>query len=237
MMVTPFSPLTNDELDELDHFLLYEVDSDEGMMIDTLDGYLHAIAIGPTTLMPHQWMPGIWGEGVDMMPPVESIEKLNHILGLIMRHLNGIIVAIEQEPCDVLPVWSTREYQGEEYDEAEGWCYGFTEGMKLCWNDWKPMLDSPQGKTWYRPIGLLGADDFGPEQDKLTKTPAQRHKLALDITDAVVAMYKYWLPLRQAIHERQVAEAMQTGAAGNDPCPCGSGQTFKMCCGAAANLH
>jgi len=44
-----------------------------------MDGFLHAIAIGPTTLQPKQWLSKIWG--IDsMMPPVESIEKLNHIL-------------------------------------------------------------------------------------------------------------------------------------------------------------
>jgi hypothetical protein len=37
-------PLTEAEITELDDFLTYEVDSDEVMMIDMLDGYLHAIA-------------------------------------------------------------------------------------------------------------------------------------------------------------------------------------------------
>ena len=83
-MTGPFNPLSDAELQELDNFLLFEVDCDESMTMDTLDGYLHAIAIGPITLTPRQWMPRIWGEGDSMMPPMESIEKLNRIVELII---------------------------------------------------------------------------------------------------------------------------------------------------------
>ena len=196
--------LTDDEFNELDMFLLYEVESDEGMTIDIFDGYLHAIAIGPTTLHPKQWLPQVWGLST-FMPPMESIEHLNHILGLVMRHFNGIIAGLEDEPSDICPAWSTRSFEDKEYDDAEGWAYGFVEGMKLCWDDWKPMLETPEGKTWYRPIGVLGEDGFGPDQDRLTKTPAQRSKLALQIPEAVLAMHAYWLPLRQAVYEKMTA--------------------------------
>ena len=57
-MTGPFNPLSDAELQEIDNFLLFEVDCDESMTMDTLDGYLHAIAIGPITLTPQQWMPG-----------------------------------------------------------------------------------------------------------------------------------------------------------------------------------
>ena len=42
-----FEPLSDEELDELDHFMLREVDCEDGMTLDILDGYMHAIAIGP----------------------------------------------------------------------------------------------------------------------------------------------------------------------------------------------
>ena len=51
-MADAFEPLSDEELQELDRILLHEVDSDDSMVIDTFDGYLHAIAIGPTTLHP-----------------------------------------------------------------------------------------------------------------------------------------------------------------------------------------
>ena len=232
-----FEPLSDEELDELDHFMRHEVNCDEGMTLDMLDGYLHAIAIGPKNLMPQQWMPSIWGKGDSMMPPVESIDKLNRILGLIMRMFNSIITGLEEDPPEIYPQWCAQEYRGREYDDAEGWAYGFTQGVHLCQAEWAPLLQTPQGQAWYRPIGLLGEDDFGPEQDALTKTPAMRSKLALQIPEAVVAMHRYWLPYRHAVYEREVAKAMQPRVGRNEPCPCGSSKKFKKCCGAAANLH
>jgi len=235
-MIDAFSPLTDDEFHELDMFLLNEVESDEAMTIDILDGYLHAIAIAPTTVHPKQWLPKVWGTGT-FMPPMDSIDQLNHVLGLVMRHFNGIIAGLQSEPREISPVWATREYRGKEYDEAEGWAYGFVEGMRLCWDDWKPLLDTPEGQAWFRPIALLGEEEFSADQDDLTKTPARRSKIAQQIPEAVLAMHAYWLPLRQAVYEREVAKAMQPKVGRNDPCPCGSGKKFKKCCGAAANLH
>ena len=146
-----FEPLSDEEIDELDHFMLHEVNCDEGMTLDMLDGYLHAIAIGPKTLMPRQWMPLIWGKGDSMMPPVESIEKLNQILGLIMRMFNSVISGLEEDPPEIYPHWCAQEYRGREYDDAEGWAYGFTQGVHLCQAEWAPLLQTPQGQAWYRP--------------------------------------------------------------------------------------
>lgn len=232
----PFAPLAEDELDALERFLLYDVESDECMTFDMMDGLMHAVAIGPTTVHPKQWLPRIWGTG-QMMPPMASLDQLNHILGLVMRHFNSIIAGLDAEPREIAPTWATTNYLGRDHDDAEGWAHGFVEGMRLCWKDWQPLLDTAQGQDWFRPIGLLGEENFGPEQDDLTKTPAKRQKLAREIPEAVLAMHAYWLPLRRAVCERTVAEAMRPKVGRNEPCPCGSGGKFKRCCGAAADLH
>ena len=59
MPATPlgFKPLSEAEIQELDDFLLEDRDGAEAMMLDTMDGFLHAVAIGPTTLKPQQWLP------------------------------------------------------------------------------------------------------------------------------------------------------------------------------------
>ncbi len=95
-MTTPFAPLSEDEFDELEQFLLYDVDTEEVMTLDMVDRFLHAVAVGPTTMHPKQWLPKIWS--TKMMPPMDSIEQLNHILGLIMRHFNSIIAGLEGDP-------------------------------------------------------------------------------------------------------------------------------------------
>jgi hypothetical protein len=60
-MTTPYTPLNEDELNELDQFLLYDVDTEDVMTLDMVDGFLHALAVGPATIPPKQWLPKIWG--------------------------------------------------------------------------------------------------------------------------------------------------------------------------------
>ena len=61
------------------------------MTLDILDGYLHAIGIGPTSLHPSKRMPVVWGQDTGMMLPMESIEHLNAILGLVMWLFDCIV--------------------------------------------------------------------------------------------------------------------------------------------------
>ena len=231
------APLSDEELEELDQFLLYGVDNDEAMTLDTLDGYLHAIAIGPQTIMPSQWLPKVWGENSAMMPPMESIDQLNHIMGLVMRHYNSIIHGFGLKPPLVAPYWDTYEYDIGEFEEADGWAYGFTEGVALNRAAWKPLFDSPLGQEWYRPIGLLGEESCSADQDELTKTPEQREQLAQQIEDSLANSHAFWWPLPEAIHERETAQRLRTKVGRNEPCPCGSGKKFKKCCGSASELH
>jgi uncharacterized protein len=231
------APLSDEELEELDQFLLYDVDNDEAMTLDTLDGYLHAIAIGPQIAMPSQWLPKIWGEDSAMMPPMDSIDQLNHIMGLVMRHYNSIIHGFGLRPPFVAPYWDTYQYDIGEFVEADGWAHGFTEGVAINRAAWKPLFDSAEGQQWYRPIGLLGEQRFSADQDELTQTPAQREQLAQQIEDSLVNIHAFWLPLREAIYERETSQRMRTKVGRNEPCPCGSGKKFKKCCGSASELH
>jgi uncharacterized protein len=92
------SPLSDDELEELDRFLLSEAASDETMLLDMLDGYLTAIVIGPTTILPSRWLPGMWGPSEDDEPRFETPEQAQRILELVMRHMNGIAWTLQYDP-------------------------------------------------------------------------------------------------------------------------------------------
>jgi uncharacterized protein len=233
------SPLTDEEVQELEEFLHEDRDEGEAMSFDIMDGYLHAVAIGPTPLLPRQWLPAICGElpGQGTVPAARDPEQFNRMLELVVRHFNSIIGALEDEPPDIFPIWSAIEFEGREWDDAEGWALGFVQGVELCRADWQPLLETEQGRAWYRPIGLLGEDHFCPEQDSLTDTPAQRSELSLQIPAAVLAMLAYWLPHRRALQEGTMASTPQAKVGRNERCPCGSGRKFKKCCGTPATLH
>lgn len=70
-----FSPLSDEEIDELKAFLMEDCDGAEAMMFDTMDGYMHAVATGPKTLKPQQWLPPIW---LPRSPPLRP-SRIGHL--------------------------------------------------------------------------------------------------------------------------------------------------------------
>jgi uncharacterized protein len=236
------APLSDEELDELDQFLLSEATCDETMLLDTLDGYLTAIVIGPTTIPPSQWLPGVWGSTEDDGPRYESAEQAQRILELVMRHMNGIIWTLQHDPEAFDPLLSSMTYEGDprEYVDGEMWSHGFMCGIDLCREDWQPLIDDPSAKEALHPIYLLGADELTAAEEELTLRPAQREELTGQIAGSVSAMYRFWLPRRKTQHASLVASTYRRDEpkpGRNDPCPCGSGKKFKKCCGAASTLH
>ena len=125
------APLSDEELDALEGFLL-DQDTEEGMTLDMLDGFLHALALGPETVPPSRWLPKVWGQGDGaMLPPVADLDEANHLLGLVMRHFNSIVLGLEQVPPEVYPLWPITSFDAGEFEDAETWAYGFTEAVKF----------------------------------------------------------------------------------------------------------
>jgi uncharacterized protein len=235
-----FLPLSQEEMDELDDFLMSDATSDETMMLDALDGYLTAVVSGPITLKLSEWLPGIWGPSEQDRPTFKTKIQAQRIHELIIRHMNSIIWSLHDDPDAYEPIFGARIYESQEYIDAEMWAYGYMLGVELCREQWQPLLDDPNGPIVLLPIYLLGADNVTTEEELLTKTPIQREELAKQIPASVAWIYRYWLPYRQANFERSIATTFQRAQpkiGRNDPCPCGSGKKYKKCCGIATTLH
>lgn len=236
------APLSNDEMDELDHFLMSDATSDEAMMLDCLDGFLTAIVSGPVMLIPSEWLPHVWGPTEDDAPTFDTLEQAERITGLIMRQLNGIIWSMQHDPDAFEPVFDTVVYPDDphEYINGEMWAHGYMTGIELQRKNWKAFFDEPSSAEVLRPIYLLGADEVTPEEEALTETPAHREKLSVQIPGSVAWIYRFWQPYRRAVAERTIATSYQREhpkVGRNDTCPCGSGKKFKKCCGAPTVLH
>lgn len=114
------APLSNDEMDELDHFLMSDATSDEAMMLDCLDGFLTAIVSGPVMLIPSEWLPHVWGPTEDDAPTFDTLEQAERITGLIMRQLNGIIWSMQHDPDAFEPVFDTVVYPDDPHEYING---------------------------------------------------------------------------------------------------------------------
>lgn len=219
-------PLSDKEFDELDQFLLSDRCADDAMTMDTLHGYLTAVAIGPETIMPEEWLPRIWGSAT---PDFKSPKEDDRIVNLIMRFMNEILVTFEVAPKDYEPLFVEQEVDGEMLIDAEAWCWGFCEGMELRPDSWAELYEADEGELLY-PIELLGADEIDEEDLPLVEDPRNAHKLAIEVEANVPLIYRFWLPRRKGAVETVKREEPKVGR--NDDCPCGSGKKYKKCHGA-----
>ncbi len=189
----PDLPLSDAEIEQLDEFLLY-AGIEDSMTLDMLDGYLHALAVGPSQPAPRHWMPRVWGEDcTDMQPPIADAAQARRMVGLITRLYNTIVAGLEQPDGAVIaPLWSSFEDEGVERDDAQIWACGFLTGVDLCFEEWQPLLDTAEGQAWMRPLRLLGEENLEPREQALSATAAAREQLTLEIPDAVLSMHAYW---------------------------------------------
>jgi uncharacterized protein len=222
-------PLSEKEFDELDQFLLSERSPEDAMTMDTLHGYLTAIAIGPETIMPAEWLPRVWGQEETAVPKWKSAKEEERILNLIMRFMNEVLITFEVAPKEFEPLYCEHEHNGQTLIDGEAWCWGFWEGMELRQGSWEPIWKSEVAELM-RPLYLLGADEIEEAELPLVEDPVKAHQLALEIEANLPAIYRYWLPLRKAAVDTVRHETPKVGR--NDDCPCGSGKKFKKCCGA-----
>ncbi|MFP5392534.1 MAG: UPF0149 family protein [Gammaproteobacteria bacterium] len=223
-------PLSEKEFNDLDQFLLSERCPDDAMTMDTLHGFLTAIAIGPETIMPAEWLPKVWG-GDGTAPTWKNPKEEERIVNLVMRFMNEVLVTFEVAPKEFEPLYVEHDYEGQTLIDAESWCWGFWEGMELRPGSWDEIFSSEIADLM-RPLYLLGADEIEEAELAEVEDPVKAHKLALEIEANIPAIYRFWLPRRKAAVQTLKREEPKVGR--NDDCPCGSGKKFKKCCGAEA---
>ncbi|EIN00483.1 yecA family protein [Paraburkholderia hospita] len=187
------SPLTGGDIAELEQFLMSDSTSDETLMLDGLDGYLTAIAIGPAKLESKDWLPGVWGPQIDDVPYFETSEHAGRILNLILRYFDDVIARLNN-PNGFEPRFDgvTCHGQASQFIEGEPWALGFMDGVALSRQSWQPLLNDADSRAWMRPLHLLGADNLTREEEALTRWPCQRAELAKQIPKSIAAIYRYW---------------------------------------------
>ncbi len=227
-------PLSDREFNELDKFLLSDRCPDDCMTMDSLHGFLTAIAIGPEEILLGEWLPLVWGEQEQGPPIFKSDKEYDRIVGLIARFMNEITVTLEVAPKEFEPLFCEHEWEGRSVIDGEAWAWGFWEGMSLRDAAWQPIWDSDVAQLM-RPIYLLGAEEIEEEELALVDNPMKCHKLALEIESAIPEIYRWWKPQRKSAVQTVERDAPKVGR--NDDCPCGSGKKYKKCCGAESKLH
>ena len=113
-------PLTDAELDELEAFLASDAVPQDCMDLEMLDGYLTAVASGPESIQPSEWLPGVWSEGGrSASPAYGSSEQAQRVMGLMLRHMVGIERTLAESPTRFRPLLYMPD---RDKGSAEGEC-------------------------------------------------------------------------------------------------------------------
>ena len=217
-----------DRLDALLHALPFET---MPMALSELDGYVTGLLACPEMIPPSEWLLHVWGETGDaQFPDQKTAEKT---IGAVMEHYNSVAGAMTRS------LWCEPIYEVDpNSDEVlwESWVDGFTRAMRLRPDAWEALLDRADEETRASMIFLMALQDINLGQSKFTEDEIDEIDLeAPDLIPNCVA----------AILTQSRPELSQTAAANlpgspyaaqkkqgrNDPCACGSGRKYKLCCG------
>jgi uncharacterized protein len=208
-------PLTDAELDELEAFLASDAVPQDCMDLEMLDGYLCAIASGPDTIQPSEWLPGVWSEGgKSASPAYGSSEQAQRIMALMLRHMVGIERTLAESPTRFRPLLylpdgekaGGRPERTKDADrappEATAWCEGYMAGVKLRDDDWQPLYDAQDARDWIFPIEALAFGEHDPEFSEWIDDREKRASLVDELPVAAVLIYRFWQDRRRATETR-----------------------------------
>jgi uncharacterized protein len=216
--------------------MLDQLEDEEAMDLEELDGFFAALACCPELVMPSKYLPLIVGPNVALEEafPIEGALRL--FLELVLHHWNEVVKSFGTE--DFFIPLLLEDEEGKTYGNS--WAIGFMRGVALRDDTWRELLDDEDDFARFIPIlALVHEHDPDPNMrpQKEPVTEDQREHLLAGVAEAVTDMYRYFAPHRQRAAEvaRQQAWPKENRAkiGRNDPCYCGSGKKYKKCCGGA----
>ncbi len=228
-------PLTDAELDRLEAFLKSCKDG-RAMNIEELDGFFAALIAGPETVMPSEYYSEVFGGRMSEVCEFASLDEVNEILGLMMRHWNTIASTLYKgEPYVPLLL------EGEDgVAHGNDWAHGFMRGMDMRHDGWAELVnDKEYGGCLVPTMMLYHEHDEDPEVRPDSITPEKREQVIAGMAAGLVEAYEYFREQREAYADapfmghspKSRRSAPKIGR--NDLCSCGSGKKYKKCCGTA----
>jgi uncharacterized protein len=197
-----------------------------------LDGYLTGIIVSPqpAAIMPSRWLGGLWSEDE---PVFEDEKQINLVLGAVMDHYNALIKEIDRSLkrleasriCDYRPMFLTDNGK-PPHDTVRIWVRGFWKAMALTPEAWRALAGGKRGQVLIGPF--VGFFEFEDQEPFELRDDAE---VLLDEDAAAIPQTILALRKLSKIRSRSITPARSSKIGRNDPCPCGSGRKYKLCCG------
>jgi uncharacterized protein len=198
-----------------------------------LDGYLTGIVVAPELILPSRWITALWGESE---PIFNAADQLQTVIGAVMDRYNALIAAMDdalgkletEQPHAYRPLFLSSGDK-PKHETVRVWVRGFWKAMSLAPEGWRSLIEDERMRVLLAPIiGFLDIKDplFNPADD----IDELLDDAAAAIPQTVIVLHK----LAQICQDKNRRPTPRRDRIGrNAPCPCGSGQKYKRCCGAS----
>ena len=181
MSLSNAAPLSDEEIIELDNFLLAANDDEERLTVDEAHGFITALVAAHESLPQAEWMEVVWGQ-----PEFADEAERQRMIALLSRLHRDVSAALEAGGS-FEPLVAEVEEDDETVIAIEGWCFGFMLAVSRNeerWNELPEVQESllaPIAK-----LALLETED-APEMDD-----EECEALAEMLPGSVVGLYSYW---------------------------------------------
>lgn len=227
--------------------------------LEWVDGYLTALLASRRAIPTSEWLPAMFGETFDraFADPQDVEQAMGALLArwnVIASQLDVDALLDDPEAVRLAPLMISYDDAARAEVVAAGhmdaeeaadllntgalWAEGFSEAIEAFADDWpEPDLDTDDGR-WFddcltRVLALMLPRDALAEHlgTVYPGESLERDMLVDEACFAVQDLRLYWLDHAAKPDTRRVGP--KPGR--NDPCPCGSGQKYKKCCGLSAD--
>jgi uncharacterized protein len=182
-------PLTDAELDRLDHFF-QTLNPGEGMSLEELDGFFCALICSPDVVPPSEYLPIVFGGELVQGHGVSTLEEGQELLNLLTRHWNTIAATLLRD--EPYPILIERGDGGDDGDLAgEEWAQGFELGMSLRDDSWNRLIEDDEFSAALIPIIAL-AEASNPDSGLTPMTPEVRAEAIDALAEGVRVYYHYF---------------------------------------------
>ena len=201
------------------------------MTVLELEGYLTGIIVAPNPIRPGLWMAGLW---LDEEPVFDDATQMQSVLTAVGALFNTLSGSIEQSLrrleadriCDYRPAFCVTAGK-PKHEAVTTWVRGFWKAMQLAPSDWSALVADERTQPIITPlVGFMESNSTIELADDIER---RLDEAVEDIPRSILLLRK--IAEIRGKRDRQPPASRRAKIGRNDPCPCGSGQKFKRCCG------